>query len=335
MNNDFTLTKMNSKRFSMESAFRELKIVGPETGDRFFEAYGPGNLIVGIDKIYERFHDYELLLTIIQDIDPKKYLKIHKGTPYYFLGWLAFIIRDYEKAVFYMDSALAEDKRKSPSQPLSTWIKNPAGKFFCLDPEGHTATAITAQLKRIIGEQFSRFNRESKPSRDLNIADWVKRFVHPAIADNKFSFVTSIYSFLLEFKDRQHMLNLKPTIDGSAEPYLVHLFKGGLIFESLMKYYYNPGARTLGGCLNGQTFRQDFSLTSVSTSASSLQEIVNAVTDDKALTAFTTVSKIRNTTGHNLTWDNVFSAPGNYKKLFEQEMNAIFLIISKQMEKNE
>lgn len=324
---------MRSRFSEIRLGFEQLKIIGLETGDRFFETYGPGNLIEGMDRPYERFHDYELLLVIIQGIDPDKYLHIHKGTPFYFLAWLAFAIRDYEKAVFYMDSALSEDKRKSPTEQFSSWIQNPAGKFFCLNPKDHTARIITQQLKDILESQFTRFNTISNLPTLLNVDSWVGNFVHPMIKAEKFPFVTSIYSYLLEFKDRHQMLNLKPLLDGSTEPYTVHLFKGGLIFESLMKHYYESRAKKLSECLKNEDFKRDFSLKLVDTSANSLREILDKIIDNTAATSFNTTSKLRNTTGHKLVWDKVFNLPENYQKLFEQELNAIFFVIGKQIEK--
>src|SRR5258706_14612203 len=53
-----------------------------------------------------RVNAYQDLLDLIKKSDSHKFSKIHKGTPYCFLGWLFMDIGDYEKAVFYIDLAI-------------------------------------------------------------------------------------------------------------------------------------------------------------------------------------------------------------------------------------
>ena len=57
-----------------------------------------------------------------------------KGTPFGYLSWLAFDTRNYEKAMFYMDTGIAEDvrKHKDPVNPTG-WLVNPGPKFLTLD----------------------------------------------------------------------------------------------------------------------------------------------------------------------------------------------------------
>lgn len=131
----FLFQGMQSQRAAMRAAFRELDVSDPASGDHFFEQYTPGNAMNQIDRPLERFHDYELVLLILSSDDPQKYNQIHKGTPFYFLGWLAFELRNYEAAIFYMSAALSEDKRKSNGQPFNTWVQNPAGQFMSLEQD--------------------------------------------------------------------------------------------------------------------------------------------------------------------------------------------------------
>jgi hypothetical protein len=66
--------------------FQNLQIAGPQDGDRFFETFGPGNIVSWVDRPYERFSDYEELLLLLEHDDPEKYREIHKGTPFYYLS---------------------------------------------------------------------------------------------------------------------------------------------------------------------------------------------------------------------------------------------------------
>ena len=116
-------------------------------------------------------------------------------------------------------------------------------------------------------------------------------------------------------------------------PIIGHLFSGGLIFESLLKTL-NPTkdngdcTKTLRQIYQTSGFQSDFGA-GIQTSAESLQEILDAVNDDSLLTAISTASKIRNTTGHNLVWDNIFNSCESYKILSNQIINAIFYIVEK------
>jgi len=74
---------------------------------------------------------------------------------------------------------------------------------------------------------------------------------------------------------------------------------------------------------------RDFSLdAALPASAESLTEIHDAIHSGSSLvTAFGTAAKLRNTTGHNLVWDDIFSTPVKYVDLFEQVMSAMSAIL--------
>ena len=320
----------NEKIAQARLVFSQLTITGPEDGNRFFEAYCPGNTINIADRPYERFEDYEMLLKIIRDDDQTKYEKIHKGTPFYFLAWTAFDLKNYEKAVFYMDAAISEDIRRDPNG----WLNNPASQFLTLNHQGNQAAIrITEHLKDKISAELSRFNGVSRQS-PISVENFVNKFVKVLVTQKEnHSIITAFYSFILEFEDREKELLLRSIGGGSIEPTLTYLFKGGLIFESLLKYLYprkddGSDCKTLGNVFNTSGFKSDL-ITGIQTSADTLQEIVRAIIGNDLQTAFNTTSKLRNTTGHNLVWDDVFNNPDNLKKLYEQQVNAILYLIQK------
>jgi len=310
--------------------FSQLVISGPDDGDKFFEAFCPGNTTEIIDRPFERFEDYEMFLRTIKNDDQDKYVVIHKGTPLYYLAWIAFDLRNYEKAVFYMDAAISEDMRKDPQN----WLNNPGSQFLTLNHQGNqVAIRVTKQLTEKISEEVSRFNAISSLPRILD-EDFVNKFVKVLVNKKEnHSIITALYSYILEFEDRGNELSLRGTEGGSIESALTLLFKGGLIFESLLKYLYptkdnnKTKCNTLDDIFKTNKFKTDFP-GSVKTNASSLQEIINA-TNNSLQSAFDTASKLRNTTGHNLVWDDVFNNTNNFKKLCEHQLNAIFYLIHK------
>ncbi len=322
----------NEKISQARLVFRQLTINSIDDGNRFFEAFCPGNTINVADRPFERFQDYETFLKILRDDDQIKYEKIHKGTPFYFLAWTAFDLKNYEKAVFYMDAAISEDIRALPKN----WINTPASQFITLNHEGNQAAkGITEELRNEVLDQLNRFNAISGLN-SIDIDSFVNNFVKfLVIQKENHSIITALYSYLLEFKDIYLALLLRSTEGGSIEPALTYLFKGSLIFESLLKHLYpnkdnrRDKCETLGDVFKTSAFKTEFTTTRISTTASTLEEILRSIGGNGLHTAFTVTSKLRNTTGHNLTWVDVFDEPDNLKKFYEQQVNAILYIAQK------
>jgi hypothetical protein len=321
--------------------FKAGKFENPKEGDDFFGTFAPGNTADCPDRPYERFSDYEDLLIRLMTADPEKYRKMHKGTPFGFLSWLGFDMRNYEKAMFYMDTGIAEDirKHKDTSDPTG-WLGNPGPRFLMLDVDrDHGWFARTEdEVKKLLEQQLNRFNKVSNKSA-LTLDSW-RSFTNKFLIDpdaTQRSIISALYVFLLEFRDHEQELQLREgSTAGSNQPFTVHLLAGGLIFESLLKHCYpKPAGKkyyTLRDILTMPAFTNDFGdKCSVSISADTLADIHAAIRDSSIETAFATTGKLRNTTGHNLVWDNIFDSPKNYVILFEQEMNAILHVISQKL----
>ncbi len=322
----YTPEKLAQARLS----YRQLTISGPEDGDMFFEAHGPGNTIEIADRPFERFEDYEALLQIMRNDDQVKYEKIHKGTPFYFLAWCAYDLKNYEKAVFYMDAAISEDMRNAPA----SWLNNPASQFLTLNHQGNQAAVrITKHLIKRISDELLLFNSRHSYSPAIEIQNFIEKFVKRlVIKKENHSIITAFYTFILEYEDREKELILRSTAGGSIEPVLTYLFKGGLIFESLLKYLYpkrddGKDCKVLSDIYQTLAFKVDFAPIT-GTTAKSLQEIISSIgTDWQA--AFRTTSQLRNTAGHNLVWHDVFEDPDNLNKLYKQQLTAILYLIQK------
>jgi hypothetical protein len=321
--------------------FKAGEFENPKDGDDFFRTCTPGNNPDQPDRPYERFSDYEELLLQLMKADPEKYRKMHKGTPFGFLSWLAFDMRNYEKAMFYMDTGIAEDvrKHKDTSNPTG-WIGNPGPRFLMLDVDRDYGwfTRTEDRVKELLEQQLNRFNKVSNRP-PLTLDSW-RRFTKKFLVDpdaTQRSIISALYVFLLEFRDHaQELLLREGSTAGSNQPFTVHLFTGGLIFESLLKHCYpkpiGKNYYTLADILRMSAFTNDFgSRCSVSIAADTLANILAGVTDSSMETAFGTTGRLRNTTGHNLIWDDIFDTPKNYVDLFDQEMNAVLHVISQKL----
>lgn len=298
-------------------------------GDNFFATFGPGNIIEGKNKPHERFNDYEELLRLLQQRNRPKYEQIHKGTPFFFLSWLAFDLRNYEKALYYLDAAISEDVKNSGGN----WINLPGAQFLKLNGEQHVAERIIVIIKGILEDEIERFNIISGLP-PITLSDFIDKFVTVLIQDPQTrTIVSAFYIFLLEKIEREVELNLRSTEGSSIGPIISHLFSGGLIFESLLKKIYptkddGSPVKVLGHIFNTTVFKNEFTQ-GIQTFAESLIEIVNAINDDLLITAFTTTAKLRNTTGHNLVWDNIFDNSINFRKLYQQIVNALLYVIER------
>jgi hypothetical protein len=323
--------------------FKQLDIKGknPEPGNLLFQASGPGNIIDIIDRPYERFFGYETLLEDLCADDEDKYKIIHKGTPFYFLAWTAFFMGDYEKAVFYMDAAISEDKKNLGGK----WTEYPAGRFLTLsESRDQAAWIITQELRAEVDTQIERFKKVTNKA--LTLEKYVNEFVIPLMEDREArSIITALYSYVLEYSDRLILIRLRSDYGGSIEPFLVHLFKGGLIFESLIKKIDTEiltnkdkaeGKLTIGSFLYDREFRKKYGVEDITEHLEkrfkTLDEIIDYFEDGKNATiAFSAVCAIRNFTGHTLARTGEFKDPEDYTQLYHQVINALFYVIAKKI----
>src|SRR5450759_3226669 len=114
--------------------FAKTDFSDPAVGDTFFRTFGIGNTIERPESPFERFCYYENLLVRLMNADDAKYREMHTGTAFGYLSWLAFDMRNYQKALFYMDTGIAEDvrKHKDTSNPTG-WLGNPGPRFLMLE----------------------------------------------------------------------------------------------------------------------------------------------------------------------------------------------------------
>lgn len=303
--------------------YDQIDVSNPTLGDLLFNIFGPGNTLNTVERPYERLLGYEVLLRALWEHDPSKYSQLHKGTAFYFVCWLYLDLRNYDSGLFYIDAAMSEDVRRAPSQ----WLTEPAGAFLTLaNPANQVAGRHVANIRRLLEAHVARYNSVFVGT--LTVDDVVDRFVKVFVRQPEHrTIVSAWYVHLLEFEDRIGDLTLRSAGGGSIAPFLDHLFRGGLLLESVLKYLYPAGGGgTLGAIYNDPAFRTDFG-GPFSTSAHTFADIIRGITGPPEHRAFSTSAKLRNTSGHNLVWDDALD-PIAYRTLYEQEVNAMLLVIS-------
>jgi hypothetical protein len=129
--------------------------------------------------------------------------------------------------------------------------------------------------------------------------------------------VTAFISYFLEWHHRSGLAGLGIK-SGSAEPFVLHLFKGCLLFESLLRSnpaQRQPSSNTLGDVL--QTFHKDLAIPPQRRDRKSrlgidierrdidFQTILSALAsaDRSVATTVALTDLTRNTLGHRLDWE--------------------------------
>lgn len=331
--------------------FKKLVIVDFEEFDNFEEKYWHYKLynVKNMDNLYAKFREniilpnrkyidplneiniYKKLLKRIKKQNEEKYKKIHKGTPFFWIGLSSFFLKKYDDSIFYMDAALAEDKKNHPS---NVWPDSGAGMFFKLNTDYfrmYTDFPDIVHLKDLLNNELNRFNSMQQNPR-LTINEFNISFIDKIIKyERNTAIITTLYSFIFEKNNIMEMLELRGE-KGTIEPMILHLMKGATILETLMKKLYPSEGNTLGNIISSHAIQSKYNYAADSCRANSLEEIfgyLNRNNNDSIRTSFYITCKIRNTFSHYLLWSDLFTTE-TYNKLYEKIINAIFYVIQEE-----
>jgi hypothetical protein len=294
----------------------------PNNANDFWNRFGyiqhlqQGNYQRAIQEIMALLHQ-------CYDIDPEAYQRCHKGTPFYWLGTAAYLQHDYQTAIFFIDAAFSQDLRIG-AKP----IINPTPPIYFLTLEGEQPDQAAkilvqdtqAKVQRMI-DFYNGLTGRLVNIPDINIESIRIKFLRPGTSASHpelRTLVTAFISFFIEWDFRNEFYDIRPG-DGTAEPFFIHLFKGCVLFESLLKaniIHPNPG-QTLGRLLNnlstdlGIASNQDIG-------GQTLQMILADLpsADNRIETAILITGRVRNTVGHDLGW-NVTLSKLEYQRLFQ------------------
>lgn len=205
--------------------FKDFDILSeqPEDADIFFSII-PTN--ISNEYFLSYIMAYEYILSTLFNNNSNKFQIIHKGTPFYFLGILSFIIGDFERAVFYMDAAMSEDIRSYK------FTKNtPSRLFFALDVtnQNHMALDIVKKIRKLIELMIEKVKNDGGPI--LTSENLTQKLIS---VNELRTIATAFLSFILEYDARKTQLIISPDGAGTGEPFILHLIKGVIIFESLI-----------------------------------------------------------------------------------------------------
>ena len=193
------------------------------------------------------------LLVKCKSLDEAGYLRIHKGSAYYWIAMAAFLSYNFEAAAYFFDAAVSEDLRAGRHPVTSS---TPSFKFLLVqgDFSEQAAKNLVQELQRRLEFTINDYN--SRPGRTpshptLSIEHLREDFILPALVpanSHLRSLPTALISFTLEWFHLNLLLDLRAGF-GTAEPFMLHLFKGCVLFESILRSNPTraipPGAKTL------------------------------------------------------------------------------------------
>jgi len=264
------------------------------------------------------------LLNKCKELDEKAYTEIHKGSAFYWLGIASFLVNEYELATFFFDAAVSEDIRAG-DDPLVEPV-SPAMRFMRLDGEdpNQMALVLVEMAQKGMERWIDYYNALPGRSTDIMTMQVLrKRLFIPSImpGQEKWRSITSTFiTFCLEWDYRNMLFDLR-ILPGTFEPFYLHLFKGCLLFESLLKE--NPKKRppsnqnTLGKVL--VYLNEELGISpNVDIGGNELSDVLLKLNSCSETTeqAILFSGMVRNTLGHNLGWD-IGLSKNQYQRLFQ------------------
>ena len=308
---------------------------GPrEYGNHFFNQFkyrydllsgnAASTLSQGLDLLYRCY-----------SIDKVAFSKIHKGSAYYWIGMAAWLMQNHELATLFFDAAVSEDIRAghNPVDNLS-----PSLRYMLLDGESDQQAARDlvranqAKMKELIDDYNTRLGRRPELP-PLTIENVRERFLKKSIlpgGEALRSPASTLISFCMDWDLRNILFDIKPIL-GTAEPFYLHLFKGCVLFESLLKgSLVNPPPIdcTLRNALQHLHVELGIS-NNITIGHTDFPTIIAdlAKANESIQTAIEFTGRVRNTLGHNLGWV-VPLDKAQYSRLFRMVSSSCLHAIS-------
>jgi hypothetical protein len=297
----------------------------------FFDNYAPYRPLLDSGQFRYCIESALLLLGGVRQLAPQQYQAAHKGSPFYVMGYAAFASHDYPTASLFFDAALAEDLQNYPGR-----LDSPAMLFMQLSdnmPDGTPVlgTEIVTQIKADIDILIADYNARTG-ARQVTLDELRTFFLGPIITSGQphtRTLVTALISFIAEWRYRARLINLFE--HGSREPFFLHLFRGCLLFESLLKGQTKkvPTHNTLGDILRLDLLAE-LGLANVQVGANNFNnDVVAGLGPNMSIEAtINSTGKARNTLGHNLVWMVADLNAGTYDLLMKNIASACLHAIS-------
>ena len=262
------------------------------------------------------------LLEACKRIDADAFKNIHKGHPFYFIGITSYLLGDFQTGIYFFDAALTEDL-KVGAEPKNK--PKPSTRFLMLEGDfvGQAAQELVKETQMKVERVLKYYNDElSKDSSipEFTIEDLRNHFIYPALISNDQglrTLVTTFITYFIEWDSRNKYFALNVG-QGTSEPFFLHLFRGCVLFESLLTR--NPEKAPKGKTLimKINDLRDGYlKLNHIQGKDFSLDDVyAELLANEKSIFAAVKITAMaRNTIGHDLGWNEHIDRE-QYQKLY-------------------
>lgn len=281
----------------------------------FWNTYNPNPRLLITNRQYLALRDRLFgLLKACKRIDADSFSKIHKGHPFYFIGISSFLLRDFEIAIYFFDAAVSEEL-KFGTHPIDN--PSPSTRFLMLDGDSkeQAAQKLTQDAQEKVERIITYYENEvlKDPSiQCLTLNDLRNKFILYALVSNKKpglrTLLTAFITYCIEWDFRNEFFDYEIG-KGSSEPFFLHLFRGCVLFESLLKLnpFKTPGGNSLYNFIDD--LRGELKVRPINGKGKgrvySLKDLYDELQNyDKSISRAIQVTYIaRNTLGHDLGWN--------------------------------
>jgi hypothetical protein len=259
-----------------------------------------------------------------------QYTADHKGSPFYVLGYAAFASHDYPSASLYFDAAVAADLNYHPGNHNTSALRF----MQLLTTEAEPLLARDSVVAMIVSMEKLLDDYRNRPGGQPITLDQLRtRFLHRIIttgAAHERTLVTALLSFVAEWAYRAKQIELIE--EGSREPFFLHILRGCVLFESLLKAA--PGTprqpRTLGPALRHHAAALAINPSNIDTNETDFNNVPGSLHPHMTIVdTINTCAKSRNTVGHNLVWATTDLTPQNYDLLVKNIAASCLHAVSK------
>jgi len=326
--------------------------INPSEATKFWNKYNelPNELIKirQYDFVRERMF---WLLSTCKKLNESAFNDIPKGHPYYYVAITSYYLHDYETALYFFDAAVTEDLRfvklLDLNFPVDQETKDkltPAYLFMllCGDSKRQAAQEITKNTEELVQQAISHYKDNFHIDPELTMDDLRAKFIYCVLKSNVKgirTLVTALLTYLLEWNFRKNHMLLGVRQE-TTEPFFLHLFKGCLLFESLLKTNpkipFNDQQKkdNLGAILNNEAINLNLNISSIINKRISLDDVfkklieINGSKHDlKVQDAIQITYMARNTLGHNLGWETKITLD-EYTQLYNLITSACLHVIN-------
>ena len=145
--------------------------VGYRATDLFFETFTQAWIsLLSQGKIKDAAYHWVRILTLVKKWEEANKSRIHKGSPYYFLGATYLHASDFDRGMRYLFSAIEEDKETAKAGTPDSYKTAPAYMVASLvkDPHNLLFASLVTSARNRLDKYLAEYRKKTKSPMTLN-----------------------------------------------------------------------------------------------------------------------------------------------------------------------